>query len=163
MLHVALVIKLLVLLSIANGAPVLIKKLCDNRFSRPIDGGHNFLDGRPFFGPSKTIRGVLVAVVAAAVGAPLLGLAVTTGAVVGSAAMAGDLFSSFVKRRLNLRPSSRATGLDQIPEALFPLLACRDWVSLTVLDILIDVAAFLIGEIFLSRIFYRFGVRDQPY
>ena len=163
MLHVALIIKLLVLLSIANGAPVLIKKVCGNRFSLPIDGGHNFVDGRPFFGRSKTIRGVLIAVVAAAVGAPLLGLAVTTGAVVGSAAMVGDLFSSFAKRRLNLRPSSRATGLDQIPESLFPLLACRGWVSLTVLDILIGVVAFLIGEIFLSRIFYRFGIRDQPY
>ena len=163
MLHVALVIKLLVLLSIANGAPVLVKKVCGNRFSLPIDGGCNFLDGHPLFGRSKTIRGVLVSVVAAAVGAPLLGLAVTTGAVVGSAAMAGDLFSSFIKRRLNLRPSSRATGLDQIPESLFPLLACRGWLSLTVLDILIGVVAFLIGEIFLSRIFYRFGVRDQPY
>lgn len=163
MLHVALVIKLLVLLSIANGAPVLIKKLCGNRFSRPIDGGCNFFDERPLFGRSKTIRGVLVSVVAAAAGAPLLGLSVTIGAVVGSAAMAGDLFSSFVKRRLNLRPSSRATGLDQIPESLFPLLACRGWLSLTVLDTLIGVAAFLIGEILLSRIFFRFGVRDQPY
>jgi hypothetical protein len=158
-----LIIKLLVLLSFANGAPVLIKKVFGNRFSLSIDGGCNFLDGRPLFGRSKTIRGVLVSVVAAGAAAPLLGLTVTIGAVVGSAAMAGDLFSSFVKRRLNLRPSSRATGLDQIPESLFPLLACRGWLSLTVLDILIGVAAFLIGEIFLSRLFYRFGVRDRPY
>ena len=163
MLHVALVIKLLVLLSVANGAPVLIKKLCGNRFSRPIDGGCNFFDERPLFGRSKTIRGVLVSVMATTAVAPLLGLAVTTGPVVGSTAMAGDLFSSFVKRRLNLRPSSRATGLDQIPESLFPLLACRVWLPLTLLDILIGVAVFLIGEILLSHFFFRLGIRDQPY
>lgn len=163
MLHVALVIKLLVLLSVANGAPVVAKKLCGNRCSRPIDGGCNFLDGRPLFGRSKTIRGVLVSVMATTAVAPLLGLAVTTGPVVGSAAMAGDLFSSFAKRRLNLRPSSRATGLDQIPESLFPLLACRAWLPLTLLDILIGVAVFLIGEILLSHFFFRLGIRDQPY
>ena len=32
-------------------------------------------------------------------------------------AMVGDLLSSFVKRRLKFQPSSRATGLDQIPES----------------------------------------------
>jgi len=66
----------------------------------------------------------------------LLGHTVTRGAVIGSAAMAGDLFSSFVKRRFGFQPSSRATGLDQSPESLFPLLACCGWLPLTLLDIL---------------------------
>ena len=34
--------------------------------------------------------------------------------------MAGDLFSSFVKRRLRLASSSMAIGLDHIPESSFP-------------------------------------------
>ena len=38
---------------------------------------------------------------------------------------AGDLFSSFVKRRLDLASSSMAIGLDHIPESFFPLLASR--------------------------------------
>ncbi len=158
-----LIAKLIVLLSIANGAPVLLKKLCGDRLSHPIDGGMNFFDGRPLFGHSKTIRGVLVAVALTTAGAPLLGLAASTGTLVGSMAMVGDLFSSFVKRRLNLLPSSRVTGLDQIPESLFPLLAYSGLLPLSALDILIGVAAFLIGEILLSRIFYRIGLRDQPY
>ena len=99
-------------------------------FSWAINGGLKFPDGRPLFGLSKTIRGVLVSVLATTAAAPLLGLAVTLGAVVGSGAMAGDLFSSFVKRRLGFRSSSRATGLDQIPEALLPLIACLGWLSL---------------------------------
>ena len=85
------------------------------------------------------------------------------GALVGSAAMAGDIFSSFVKRRLRLPPSSRATGLDQIPESLFPLLACRSVLALTVADIAIGVVLFFVGEIVLSRLLYRLRVRAHPY
>ena len=162
-MRLLLIIKLLVLLSVANGAPVLAKKICSNQLSLPVDGGFKFVDGHPLFGRSKTIRGVLVSVASATLGAPLLGLDIRLGALVGAVAMAGDLFSSFAKRRLNLPPSSRATGVDQIPESLFPLLACRYWLSLTLLEILIGVTAFLVGEILLSRVFYRLGVRDQPY
>jgi len=162
-MHPLLLGKLLVLLSIANGAPVLVKKVCGQRCSWPIDGSLNFFDGSPLFGPSKTIRGVLVSVAATTAGASLLGLEMTVGALVGGMAMAGDLFSSFVKRRLRFRPSTRATGLDQIPESLFPLIACRGLLHLTMLDILAGVTVFLIGEVFLSRIFYRLGIRDQPY
>jgi CDP-2,3-bis-(O-geranylgeranyl)-sn-glycerol synthase len=77
--------------------------------------------------------------------------------------MAGDLFSSFVKRRLNLAASSRATGLDQIPESLFPLLVCRGALSLSLLDIAIGVAIFFAGEVMLSVLLYRAHIRDRPY
>jgi CDP-2,3-bis-(O-geranylgeranyl)-sn-glycerol synthase len=78
-------------------------------------------------------------------------------------AMAGDLFSSFLKRRLGLAPSSRATGIDQIPESLFPLLACARLLSLTVVDIAAGTAIFLIGEVVLSRLLFKFHLRDRPY
>jgi len=163
LLHFVLVAKLLLLLSIANGGPVIAKKICGGRFNRPIDGGRLFLDGRPVFGASKTVRGALVSLVATAATAPLLGLEATVGAVVAASAMIGDLSSSFVKRRLNLRPGSRATGLDQIPEALLPLLACLGWLPLTRPDILVGVAAFFLGEIYLSRMLYHLRIRDRPY
>src|ERR1019366_4548987 len=97
-------------------------------------------DGQPLLGKSKTLRGLLFSVLASSLAAPLFGLDWQIGLVVGSAAMAGDFFSSFVKRRLNLAPSSRATGLDQIPESLLLLLACRGALSLSILDIAICVA-----------------------
>jgi hypothetical protein len=78
-------------------------------------------------------------------------------------AMAGDLFSSFVKRRLGLPPSSMALGLDQIPESLFPLLACRLLLPLTWLDIGVAVVLFFVGELVLSRILFKLHVRDRPY
>src|SRR5271169_2370853 len=46
-------------------------------------------------------------------GAPVTGLGWVIGFLVGSLAMAGDLASSFLKHRMALPPSSRASGLDQ--------------------------------------------------
>jgi hypothetical protein len=162
-MHPLAILQLLVLLSVANGAPVVAKKLLGGAGAWPLDGGVRFVDGRPLFGGSKTIRGVVISVAFTTAAAPLLGLAFSTGAIVGTLAMAGDLFSSFMKRRLDRPPSSRATGLDQIPEALFPLLACRFALSLTWVDIIVGVAVFFAGEVLFSRLFYRLGLRDRPY
>ena len=132
----------MVLLTLANGAPVIAKKVLGNRLALPLDFGFTFFEGRPVFGSSKTIRGILVSILVTTASAPLIGLDLTIGAIVAGAAMAGDLFSSFVKRRLNLPPSSQAPGLDQIPESLFPMLACRDALSLTAVDIVLGVGIF---------------------
>jgi hypothetical protein len=109
------------------------------------------------------MRGILLSVLATVIGAYLSGLGCKAGAMVGSTAMAGDLFSSFLKRRMKLPPSSRAIGLDQVPESLFPLLACRRPFSLTAFDTVVTVMAFFIGEILISRILYKFRLRDRPY
>ena len=92
-----------------------------------------------------------------------MGLDPVIGLTVAGAAMAGDLFSSFVKRRLNLPPSSQALGLDQIPESLLPMLACRDALSLTAVDIALGVGVFFAGELVLSRLLFRAHLRDEPY
>src|SRR5271169_7192818 len=55
------VLRLLLLLFLANGTPVMVKRILGNRWSYPLDGGHEFVDGRPLFGRSKTIRGVTLA------------------------------------------------------------------------------------------------------
>src|ERR1700682_1937156 len=99
-MQIFLILKLLALLSIANGSPVLVKKVCGDRLSQPIDGGFGFLDRRRLLGPSKTIRGALVSVALTTAAAPLLGLEATTGALAGSMAMVGDLFS---RETLNAR------------------------------------------------------------
>jgi hypothetical protein len=73
------------------------------------------------------------------------------------------LFSSFMKRRLNLPPSSQALGLDQVPESLFPLLACRFSLALTAADIALGIVIFFVGELALSRVLYKVHLRDEPY
>jgi len=158
-----LIAKLIILLSVANGTPVLLKRLLGAWLAQPIDYGVVLWDRRRLFGPSKTIRGAVVSVIGTTLAAPLLSLDAAVGILVGATAMVGDLFSSFLKRRLDFAPSSRATGLDQIPESLFPLVACSCYLSLHTLDILVSVAIFSIGAVFSSPIFHRLGIRDRPF
>jgi CDP-2,3-bis-(O-geranylgeranyl)-sn-glycerol synthase len=162
-MHPIVILQLVILLMLANGTPVIAKKMFSFHYSYPLDGNLTFADGRPVFGRSKTIRGVVLAVLVTTAGAPFIGLDWRIGLLVGSFAMAGDLFSSFCKRRLGLPSSSRATGLDQIPESLLPLLACRDLLALTAADIVVCVVIFVIGEVVLSRVLYAFRLRDRPY
>jgi CDP-2,3-bis-(O-geranylgeranyl)-sn-glycerol synthase len=77
--------------------------------------------------------------------------------------MIGDLLSSFIKRRLAMASSSQASGLDQIPESLLPLLACRGALAITYLDMLIILVLFFVGEVVLSRLLFKLGLRDRPY
>src|SRR5450759_1540119 len=157
------ILQSLALLTLANGTPIVAKKVFGPRFARPLDAGILFFDGRPVFGHSKTIRVILTSIFMTTMGSLLIGMGMTIGAAVASAAMVGDLFSSFVKRRLDFPPSSWALGLDQVPESLFPMLACRDALSLTIADIALGVGIFFIGELILSRLLYRVHLRDTPY
>lgn len=153
----------MVLLTLANGTPVLAKKLFGPLMAWPLDGGLRLADRRPLFGPSKTIRGIVLAIVVTTAGAPLLDLPLAAGALVAATAMAGDLLSSFIKRRLAFPPSSQAIGLDQLPESLFPLLASQAFLPLTLFDVAAGVVLFLVGELLLSRLLYRVHLRDEPY
>jgi CDP-diglyceride synthetase len=157
------ILQALVLLTLANGTPVIAKKVFGQSFALPLDAGLAFFDGRPLFGPSKTIRGILLSIIVTTASAPLIGLDLSVGALAAAVAMLGDLCSSFVKRRLNFPPSSQALGIDQLPESLFPLLACRAALSLTAADIAFCVGMFFVGELILSRILYRAHLRDEPY
>jgi CDP-2,3-bis-(O-geranylgeranyl)-sn-glycerol synthase len=156
------VVPVLLLIMVANGAPVAAKRVLGRRFAAPLDGGLRFVDGKPLLGTSKTVRGIAASLLATSGCAPLAGLEWTIGLTVAAAAMAGDLFSSFCKRRLELRPSAQAIGLDQIPESLFPLLAVSEALALTGWDIATGVIAFLIGDILLSPLLQRIGWRDRP-
>lgn len=153
----------LALVTLANGTPVIGKKIFGSWMAVPLDGGMLFFDRRPLFGKSKTLRGVICAIVVTAALAPLLKVSIAAGALVAVFAMIGDLFSSFVKRRLKLPPSSQAIGLDQIPESLFPLLVIQEMLSLSFAEIAACVAIFTVGELIVSRFLYWLRIRDQPY
>ncbi|MGZ5850801.1 MAG: CDP-archaeol synthase, partial [Methyloceanibacter sp.] len=77
----------MVLLAVANGTPVIAKKILGDAFGSPLDGGALLADGRPLFGSSKTLRGIVLA----AGGHGLRGAARPW---LEAVAMAGDLFSS---------------------------------------------------------------------
>jgi CDP-2,3-bis-(O-geranylgeranyl)-sn-glycerol synthase len=79
-------------------------------------------DGRRLFGAHKTWRGLVAGMAACTLIGWALGPGWLVGCGVGAAALAGDALSSTVKRRLNRPPGTEIPGLDQLPEALLPLL-----------------------------------------
>lgn len=157
------IFRVLLMLMIANGAPVIAKRLLGDRLNQPLDCHRRCRDQRRLLGPSKTIRGVIVSVGACMVGAYLIGIDWLVGTGFGAMSMAGDTLSSFVKRRLNIVPSGRAVGLDQIPEALLPTLFVSGTLGLSALDVVLIVSAFWLGSVVFSPLIRWLGLRDQPY
>lgn len=156
-------LQLLLLLATANTAPLMAKRLLGQRWAWPLDGGRSFLDGRPLLGPSKTWRGILAALLLCSLIAPVFGLAASAGALLALGAMAGDALSSFIKRRLGIPSSGKAYALDQIPEALLPLLLVQLLMSVPPVVVVTVTFLFLVLEPPLARISHRIGFRDQPY
>ncbi|MBO0733043.1 MAG: CDP-archaeol synthase [Methylocapsa sp.] len=162
-MHPVLIVQLLALLCLANGAPLIAKKLFGTAFTTPVDRGITLADGKPLFGRSKTFRGIAFAFAMTTFGAPIAGVSRLMGLVVSAAAMSGDLLSSFLKRRLGLVPGSMALGVDQIPESLLPAIAARWFLPLTILDIAFVTVLFLAFELLASRVLFALNIRDRPY
>jgi hypothetical protein len=158
-----LIVELVVLLTVANGAPVIGTKIFGNFLNQPLDLGASFVDGRPLLGHSKTVRGIILSLMATTAFAPILGFEWIQGLIIASTAMIGDLSSSFLKRRLDLPPSGRATGIDQIPECLLPAVAIRSTLGLTAIDVLSVVIIFFVGAIVLSPLLFNWNIRNRPY
>lgn len=155
--------ELLLLIIGANGTPILLEKALGTRLDYPVDGGLALRDGQRLLGASATIRGVAGAVAATSAMAFALGHGVRTGALIGLLSMVGDGISSFVKRRVGLSSGDKATGLDQIPESLLPLLAVSDRYGLGWLDISLLVFAFTLFDMVASRLLYRLHLRRRPH
>ncbi len=112
----------------ANGAPVIFGG------GKPLDLGKNFLDGRRIFGDNKTIRGLVFGILSGfLIGFILLGLealsllhsdliSLCNVIVLPIGTHVGDLFGSFVKRRVNISPGKSAPVLDQLGFLIFALL-----------------------------------------
>ncbi len=158
-----LALMLFVLLVLANGMPVVAHKMFDRRWSAPVDGGRLWRDQRPLFGHSKTWRGLITGVAFCALFSVLVNLGLVFGVLFGALALAGDLLSSFIKRRRGLPPSARVRGLDQIPEALFPMLLAKFWLDVGWGMVLIIVIVFVIANIASSPLLHRIGVRRHPH
>jgi len=162
-IHIILILQLLTLLALANGAPLIAKKILGNAFAYPLDNGATLADGQPLFGRSKTIRGVVLSIAITTLAAPWAGLSLAAGLLLSTAAMIGDLMSSFIKRRMKLAPGSMALGLDQIPESFLPAIAAHSILPVSALDAAIVSGFFFAGELAVSRALFALNIRDRPY
>jgi CDP-2,3-bis-(O-geranylgeranyl)-sn-glycerol synthase len=91
----------------ANAAPVILGG------GPPLDGGRNWIDGKPLFGDHKTIRGTLAGVSVGII-TGLLQRDFMKGFLLSVGAIGGDIFFSFVKRRLKLKPGAMFPIADQM-------------------------------------------------
>jgi len=153
----------LVLLVLANGAPVIARNFLGQIGVFPLDAGYLFADGRPWFGPSKTWRGVIAALIVTTLAGVALGIGWGMGAAFGGLAMVGDLVASFTKRRLGIPSSSRVWGLDQIPEALLPMAVLHEPLGLAWAEIVLVVLGFILLDWLISPWLYRLHIRRRPY
>lgn len=153
----------LILLLIANGAPVLLNNFLGRRYAWPVDGGGNCADGRPCLGNSKTWRGLLAAVIAAGAAGAMVDVGLGLGLTFGALAMLGDLLASFIKRRIGYAVSGRARGLDTLPETLLPIWLLRQSLDLGYADMALTALLFFLAEEWLSPLLYKWHLRKRPY
>ena len=147
------IVILVLLVVIANGAPVVFSLLMGHRWNAPLDSGLKLPDQRPVLGPSKTIRGVLASVLATALFAPLFELSPATGAGFACLAMLGDSCSSFIKRRLGIASGHSVPLIDQLPESLLPLWFMQPIVGGTTAEILVAAAIFTLVDLVLFGLY----------
>ncbi len=157
------IVDLVFLIVVANASPILATYAMRNRFDYPVDAGFMLSDGRPLFGESKTIRGIVAALALTIFAAIIIGHPAICGVLVGTYAMLGDLLSSFVKRRVRLPSSSRAPVLDQLPEALLPTIILAPEVGLSPGEVTVVVVAFFLLAVSLSPMLFNLGIRNRWY
>jgi hypothetical protein len=158
--HCGLPLTLLLLLLLANGAPVVLGLLF-GAAAGPVDGGRVWRDGRPVFGRSKTWRGLAAALVLTPVAAWILGCGWGVGLTIALAAMAGDLLASFTKRRLGLASSASVPVFDQLPETLLPALLVAEAMGLDWVDLGLAIGAFVVLDLVLTPVGKRLAGRRR--
>lgn len=146
----------LALLVTANSMPVILARLPGERYSAPIDAGIRLPDGQPLFGSHKTWRGLIGGVIASAAVGAALSCGALLGAIFGALALSGDLCSSFLKRRLRQASGHWVPLLDQLPEALAPLLVLQEQLDLTPATIIGTCAVFTALDLAVTKV--RFAV-----
>lgn len=140
------------LLVIANGTPAMLGLVLGSRWNRPLDNHREFMDRRPLLGPSKTLRGLIGALLVTTLLAPLFKLSLLEGAGFALLAMLGDLCSSFIKRRLGFASSRPVPLLDQLPESMLPLWGMQTVLGSSGSEIALAVAIFILIDLLLSSL-----------
>lgn len=142
----------LLLLILANSLPWLLGRLLNGRWATPLDLGLTLPDGRRLLGGHKTWRGVAAAAFGCTLAAWLAGLHWWTGSAFAALSLLGDALSSLCKRRLAITPGTEIVLLDQLPEALLPLIALRTSLALDPTAIAVVAGTFTLLDVLATAI-----------
>jgi hypothetical protein len=146
------VINSLLLLIVANLMPWALGRTCGSWWAAPLDCGMTLRDGYRLLGSHKTWRGLGAAILGGAATAGMLGLHWWLGAGFGCLSMLGDALSSAWKRRRGRKPGEDDPGLDQLPEALVPLVSLQGPLHLGWKEIALVTVVFAILNLFSLRV-----------
>ena len=160
--QMVLEVKLFAFLVVVNAAPIVAQYLLPN-LRTPIDGGRSAKDHRRWLGHSKTWRGLFSGLVAGVITSWLLGFPPLHGLMLAGLSLAGDLITSFIKRRLDFKPSSQAPILDQFFEVTLPLALAQHLYALSTLGATGVFGAFVVFNWGISPLLFRIGLRRRPY
>jgi hypothetical protein len=145
-------INALLLLIMANLMPWALGRTCGDRWAAPLDCGLVLGDGRRLLGSHKTWRGLAAAMVGCAITADLLGFSWGLGVEFAALSMLGDAISSAWKRRRGREPGQDDPGLDQLPEALLPLIALHEPLNLGWKEVTLVTVAFAVLNLVSLRV-----------
>lgn len=155
------ILKIVLFLLWCNFLPPLSNVIFGERFSYPLDAHIPWFDNKPLFGPHKTFRGLLFTLAGGTLCFPLLGVAWQVAGFAALLAMAGDLLSSFIKRRLVIKSGDSAPFLDQFFEGLFPVIYLQSHLFLSWQKIVLVLAVF-VPTTYAGSWFWRFLVFRPP-
>jgi predicted MPP superfamily phosphohydrolase len=120
-------LKILLIIILANGAPPVLAAFYPQACRRKVDGGRKLPGGRTLFGGHKSWGGLIGGIAAGSLCGYLIGISLVMSFSVAALSMLGDLFTSFLKRRIRIEEGESVYLFDQVFEGAFPLLLCK-WV-----------------------------------
>lgn len=140
----------------ANASPVVLGG------GEPLDGGRTWLDGKPFLGSHKTVKGTLFGVVVGTLVGLLQGN-LLGGALQSFGAVAGDIVASFFKRRWNLRPGESMPLVDQLDFITFAVLLSYP-VQRTPLETVLVILVLTVPIHYaVNYVAWLLGLKDHPW
>ena len=140
----------------ANAAPVALGG------GPPLDGGEKWLDGKPFLGGHKTLRGCIVGVVMGLFIGLLQG-SFYAGFTQGLGAILGDLISSFLKRRWDIAPGEGFPLLDQLDFIVIAIIISQPFTRASLQEMIIILVVTVPIHYFMNYVAWLTKMKKNPW
>ena len=140
----------------ANAAPVALGG------GPPLDGGENWLDGKPFLGGHKTLRGCIVGVFMGLLIGLLQG-SLYVGLTQGLGAILGDLISSFLKRRWDVAPGEGFPLLDQLDFIVAAIILSQPYTRASLQEMIIILIVTVPIHYFMNYVAWLIKIKENPW
>ena len=140
----------------ANAAPVALGG------GPPLDGGEKWLDGKPFLGGHKTLRGCIVGVITGLLIGVLQG-SFYAGLTQGLGAILGDLVSSFLKRRWDIAPGEGFPLLDQLDFIVAAIILSQPYTRANLQQMLIIVVVTVPIHYLMNYAAWLLKMKETPW